>query len=122
MSQNKNEISKLFSVKSHLQHFIYTYYTKVNSIIVTEFFQKIPGVLLSFPEKEFLLSSISVVIFYLFRSIKFQINMNQNIFDFQNSSFFLFELTLQCHFPPLLLVASILLRVQILDVDRFYCH
>ena len=68
-----------FQLKPHLHHFIYTYYTKINSIFIPDYV-RIPGIMLSIPEKRFLLSFLSVFIFYFLGLTKIWINMYQNTF------------------------------------------
>ena len=48
---------------------------------------KIPGIVLSIPEKRFLLSFLSVFIFYFLGLTKFRINKSRIFFEFQKSNF-----------------------------------
>ena len=53
-----------------MTHFVYTWFTKTKSIYIQEFL-KIPGIILSIPEKEFLPSILSADSVYLLRLTKF---------------------------------------------------
>ena len=58
--KKNNDFQNYVQLIPHLQHFLYSYYTKIYSIFIPEFL-KIPGVLFSIPDKEFLLSFWSVI-------------------------------------------------------------
>ena len=75
--------------------------------------------MLSIPEKGFLFLFLSVVVFYLGLT-KFRIDICQNNFRNSKVKFFVFNLTLQCQLPHPVLIARILLRFRLFNVDRFF--
>ena len=102
-------------LKSHLQHFIYSYYTKINSFFIPDY-MKIPGIMLSIPEKGFLLSFHLFLCFNFLGWQNFELTCTRIFYEIQKSNFCIWTSTSKS------IPAPDTHRAYLIAVSAFWCR